>query len=94
MSRRKSFHGTTLDEALSAACAGLGSRLEELHYDVVDGEGGDVVVEAEVDPIAVLGLFLSESFRAGDLEITARCNNDCRHWGVYSSVFASCAPGR
>ena len=71
MSRPKSFHGTSLDEALSAACGGLGSRLEELHYDVVTGEGAEVVVEAEVDPVAVLGLFLSESFRAGELEITA-----------------------
>jgi hypothetical protein len=71
MNRRKSFQGGSLDEALSAACSGLNSRLEELHYDVVTGEGAAVVVEAEVDPVAVLGLFLSESFRAGDLEITA-----------------------
>ena len=71
MSRRKSFQGASLDEALSAACGGLSSRLEELHYDVLDGEGSEVVVAAEVDPVAVLGLFLSESFRAGDLEITA-----------------------
>jgi spoIIIJ-associated protein len=71
MSSHKSFHGTSLDEALSAACGGLGSRLEELHYDVVSGEGNEVVVEASVDPVAVLGLFLAESFRAGELEITA-----------------------
>ena len=71
MSGRKSFRGTTLDEALSAACGGLDSRLEELHYDVVSSEGEEVVIEAEVDPVAVLGLFLSESFRAGDLDITA-----------------------
>jgi spoIIIJ-associated protein len=38
---------------------------------VVNGDGAEVVVEAEVDPVAVLGLFLSESFHAGDLEITA-----------------------
>ena len=50
MSRRKTFRGATLDEALSAACGGLGSRLEELHYEVVAGEGGDVDIEAAVDP--------------------------------------------
>jgi spoIIIJ-associated protein len=72
MSRRKSFQGATLDEALSAACEGLGSRLEELHYDTVASDGDEVAIEAEVDPVAVLGLFLSESFRAGELEITAR----------------------
>jgi spoIIIJ-associated protein len=71
MSTRKSFRGSTLDDALSAACGALSSRLEELHYDVVSGEGDEVVVEAEVDPVAVLGLFLSESFRAGELDITA-----------------------
>jgi len=71
MSSHKSFRGTTLDEALSAACGGLGSRLEELHYEVVSGEGNEVVVEASVDPVAVLGLFLAESFRAGELKITA-----------------------
>jgi len=55
----------------SAGLDAIGARLEELHYDVVDGDGGDVVIEAEVDPVAVLGLFLSESFRGGELEITA-----------------------
>ena len=34
-------------------------------------KGDAVVIEAEVDPVAVLGLFLSEPFRAGDLEIAA-----------------------
>ena len=72
MSRSRTFRGATLDEALSAACGALGSRLEELHYDVVTGDGAEVAVEAAVDPVAVLGLFLSESFRAGDLDITAR----------------------
>ena len=72
MSRRKTFRGESLDEVLSAACGALGSRLEELHYDVVPAEGSGVAIEAAVDPVAVLGLFLSESFRAGELEITAR----------------------
>jgi spoIIIJ-associated protein len=72
MSNRNTFRGGSLDEALSAACEGLRSRLEELHYEVVDGAEGDVQVEAEVDPMAVLGLFLSETFRGGGLDITAR----------------------
>ena len=71
MTRSKSFHGASLDDALSAASSGLNARLEELHYDVVEEGVDKVVVEAEVDPVAVLGLFLSETFRAGALDITA-----------------------
>ena len=77
MTRRQSFHGVTLDEALSAASAGLHARLEELHYEVADTTpDGQVVVEAEIDPVAVLGLFLSEVCRAGELEITARLEEE------------------
>ena len=73
MTRAKHFAGANLDEALSAASRGLRARLEELHYEVVDDpDGGGAAVEAEVDPVAVLGLFLAESFRAGDLELTAQ----------------------
>ncbi len=74
MTTRKTFRGASLDDALSAACEGLGARLEELHYEVVtgDGDGDGVVVEAAVDPVAVLGLFLSESFQAGALDMSAR----------------------
>ena len=73
MTATRSFRGATLDDALSAACNGLGAPMEELHYVVVDeGSNGGVEIEAEVDPVAVLGLFLAETFRAGDLEITAR----------------------
>jgi len=73
MTTPKSFHGGSLDDALSAACSGLRSRLEELHYEVVDGvDTGDVMVHAEIDPVAVLGLFLSETLGAGALDITAR----------------------
>ena len=71
MTTSKSYHGASLDEALSAASSGLNARLEELHYDVVEDGVDTVVVEAEVDPVAVLGLFLSETFRAGALDITA-----------------------
>ena len=72
MSNRKTFRGESLDEALSAACENLRSRLEELHYEVVDGSESGVEIEAEVDPMAVLGLFLSETFRGGGLDIAAR----------------------
>ena len=73
MSGGRSYRGANLDEALSAACTGLRSRMEELHYEVVEEAGDEgVEIEAEVDPVAVLGLFLSETFRAGDLDITAR----------------------
>ena len=69
------FRGARLDEALTVACAELRARLGELHYEVVDeGSGDGIEIEAEVDPVAVLGLFLSESFRAGQLELSARLN--------------------
>ena len=70
MTSSKSFDGANLDDALSTASSGLNARLEELHYDVVEEGVDKVVVEARVDPVAVLGLFLSETFRAGDLDIT------------------------
>jgi spoIIIJ-associated protein len=67
------FRGRTLDEALSRACAELRARLGELHYDTISDSGADgVEIRAEVDPVAVLGLFLSETFRAGALDVTAR----------------------
>lgn len=70
---RKSFQGATLDEALSSACVGLDARLEEIQYDVLDAANGDPVeIEAAIDPVAVLGLFMSETSRAGGLDITAR----------------------
>lgn len=68
-----SFRGPNLDEALSAACTALRARVGELRYEVVDeGSGNGVELRAEVDPVAVLGLFLSESFRAGQLELSAQ----------------------
>ena len=71
MSRRKNYRGGSLDDALSAACEGLRTRLEELHYDVIEDGAEGVEIAAEVDPVAVLGLFLSETFRAGTLDFTA-----------------------
>lgn len=73
MTGRKSFHGANLDEALSSACTGLAARMEEIQYDVLETASGEPVsIEAEIDPVAVLGLFMSETSRAGGLEITAR----------------------
>jgi spoIIIJ-associated protein len=67
------FRGSNLDEALTVACAELRARIGELHYEVVEeGAGNGVEIEAEVDPVAVLGLFLAESFRAGQLDVSAR----------------------
>lgn len=68
----RKFRGETLDAALSEACAALNTRIGELRYEVEGDDGSGVVVVAEVDPVAVLGLFLSETFRAGGLELTAR----------------------
>jgi len=67
------FRGHTLDDALSDACTTLRSRVGELTYEVSEeGENSEVVIEAGVDPVAVLGLFLSESFESGELDIRAR----------------------
>ena len=74
MNHTREFRGETLDSALSAACSSLKARIGELRYDVNSPDGDEVVVAAEVDPVAVLGLFLSESFSAGQLELTARLN--------------------
>jgi len=72
MKQARTFTAPTIDAALSEACAELGARIGELRYEVGEAPGGDAVVEAEVDPVAVLGLFLSEALAAGGLEITAR----------------------
>jgi spoIIIJ-associated protein len=69
----RTFHGATLDEALTVACTELRARLGELHYEVVSERGANgVELSAEVDPVAVLGLFLSETFRAGELDVSAQ----------------------
>ena len=66
------FRGSTLDDALSNACAALRSRVGELTYDVCEDENEDseVVINASIDPIAVLGLFLSEAFTSGELDVS------------------------
>ena len=70
MTARRHFTAGTLDEALTAACAELRARVGEIHYETVDvAGGGGVTIRAAVDPVAVLGLFLSEMFAAGELEL-------------------------
>jgi len=67
------FLGASLDEALTSACTQLRARVGELHYEVLgDDSGSEVEIHAELDPLAILGLFLSETFRAGELEVTAQ----------------------
>ena len=73
MNHDGTFRGATLDEALSSACSELRARVGELHYEVEqERDEAGVVIRAEVDPVAVLGLFLSETFRAGELDLTAQ----------------------
>ncbi|GEM_PF-1410637 len=73
MTAPRTFRGANLDEALTVACAELRARVGELRYEVVsEGGGNGVELAAEVDPVAVLGLFLSESFRAGALDVSAQ----------------------
>ncbi len=63
------FEGTTLEAALDAASGGLGCRHDELAYRVLEEEPGRFLVEAWVDPLAVLGLFLVRTLGAGGLDI-------------------------
>lgn len=72
MGAGKVFNGRSLDESLSAACDALGAGIEELQYEVVEEGTSGVTIEARLDPVAVLGIFLSETFRAGGLDISAR----------------------
>lgn len=73
----RSFVGDSLDDALSRACEVLGVRLGELHYEVLDGTGnGRVTITAAVDPVAIIGLFLAETMRAGNLDVRVRLGLD------------------
>jgi spoIIIJ-associated protein len=66
------FTGATLDEALTEACGALRARVGELHYEVIESEESGVSIRAEVDPVAVLGLFMSEALHASGLDIKVR----------------------
>ncbi|MCK5379160.1 MAG: hypothetical protein KAJ78_07130 [Acidobacteria bacterium] len=69
------FCGVNLDESLTAACAGLRAHIGEIQYEIVEEDGAGVTVEARIDPIAVLGLFLSEVFVAGQLDLQVRLSD-------------------
>ena len=70
------FTGRSLDDVLTEACRALRARLGELHYDVTEENAdGSVTIHAEVDPVAVVGLFLSETFNAGELDLKVRLSS-------------------
>lgn len=69
------FRGCSLDECLTAACAGLRAHIGEIQYEVIKEDPDGVTVEARIDPVAVLGLFLSETFRAGSLDLQVRLSD-------------------
>lgn len=77
MSAGRVFSGANLDAALSAACGELRARVGEIRYETVaDDNAEGVAINAVVDPVAVLGLFLSEMFRAGELELRVSLSED------------------
>jgi len=75
------YEAPTLTAALDAAAGELGCGHEELAYQVLEETGDRVVVEATVDPQAVLGLFLRRVFTAGGMEIATELTseNDALH---------------
>ncbi len=66
----KAYSATSLDDALSAACRDLQARIGEIRYEIVAEDDGVVTIEADLDPVAVLGLFMAEMFRAGALALS------------------------
>ncbi len=71
------FAAATLDQALTVACTDLRARVGELRYEVLEEGGAEgVVISAEVDPVAAVGLFLSELFSAGGLELSVRLEDE------------------
>ncbi|MCD4749068.1 MAG: hypothetical protein K8R59_06825 [Thermoanaerobaculales bacterium] len=81
MNGAERFLGGSLDECLNQACLALGARTEELQYEVIEDSPAVVTIEAALDPVAVLGLFLREAFNAGDLDIRARIEEAEEHLG-------------
>jgi len=63
------FRAKNLDEALNEASASLGISVAEMQYEVVEESSDGVVIEASPDAIAILGLFLSQLFEAGRLDL-------------------------
>lgn len=70
------FRGSNLDESLTAACSGLRAHVGEIQYEILEEARDGVVIEAKIDPVAVLGLFLSETFRAGGLDLQVRLSDN------------------
>lgn len=70
------FRGANLDESLTAACAGLRAHIGEIQYEIVQEGNDGVIVDARIDPVAVLGLFLSEVFRSGSLDLQVRLSDN------------------
>ncbi len=69
------FRGSNLDESLTTACSGLRAHVGEIQYEILEEDRDGVVIEAKIDPVAVLGLFLSETFKAGDLDLQVRLSD-------------------
>lgn len=69
------FRGNNLDEGLTMACTALRVHIGELQYEIIEEDRGGVTIEARVDPIAVVGLFLSETFKAGRLDLQVRLSD-------------------
>jgi len=63
------FRAKNLDEALNEASASLGISVAEMQYEVVEETPEGVEVEASPDALAILGLFLSQLFEAGRLDL-------------------------
>ena len=63
------FRAGSLDEALNKASESLGLSVAEMQYEVVEESVEEVVIEASPDALAILGLFLSQLFEAGRLDL-------------------------
>jgi len=66
------FSSSSLDEALNEACSSFRLSVAELQYDILSEEENSVEIEVSPDPVAVLGLFLTQVFEAGKLELRVR----------------------
>ena len=70
----QTFHAASLDEALNEACAFFDLSVAEIQYEVVEGESAGLSIEAAPDALAILGLFLSQLFEVGKLDLRVRLN--------------------
>lgn len=70
----QTFRAASLDEALNEACSVLGLGVAEIQYEVVKEDSEGVEIEASPDALAILGLFLSQLFEAGKLDLRVSLN--------------------